>query len=260
MRLYEFEAKKVLAQEGLRVPRAFGLLEGVDDSAALLEYPLPAMVKAQVLTGGRGKAGGIRRVTEPDQLEKAVTMMGGMPIGGYRVSKVLVEAAVDYSHELYVGITINPASGRLVIIASVAGGVDIEEVAETRPDAIYRRELDFAGEVLPPQVAQEVAAFLNQGLGLGEALEEELSQVVTSLYAIFQKHDCKLLEVNPLLITPGGPVAADAKMVLDDNALYRQRPLLDLIGVQTKRHDVAEPTDRERRAWRAGVPYVDLLP
>lgn len=259
MRLYEFEAKKVLAQEGIQAPKAYGLLNETD-GGALPACPLPVMVKAQVLAGGRGKAGGIRRVTAPDEFEKTLKKIRAIRIGDYRVTQVLVEEAVDYSHELYLGITINPANGRVVIIASGAGGVDIEAVAATRPDAIFRRELDFDAEVLPDAVAAEVAAFLTRGLDVSDAIEGQLADVAARLYAIFQKHDCKLVEINPLLITESGPIAADAKMVLDDNALYRQRELLDDIGVKTKRHDVAEPTARERRAWNAGVPYVDLLP
>ena len=259
MRLYEFEAKHVLARERIPVPRRFGLVDATVDGD-LPACAFPAMVKAQVLVGGRGKAGGIKRVNDEAELQRTARAFADLRLGAYRVDRVLVEEAVDYSHELYLGVTINPANGRIVVIASVAGGVDIEAIAAKDPQAIYRREIEYAAEELPDAVARDVAAFLSSGLNANNALEKELARVVTDLYAAFQKYDCKLLEINPLFVTAHGPVAADAKMVLDDNALYRQRSLLDFIGVATRRHDVAEPTAREQRAWKAGIPYVDLLP
>ena len=178
MRLYEYEAKQVLAREGLSVPKRYGLI----DVTANSENPacvFPAMIKAQVLTGGRGKAGGIKRVADASALEGAVREQRNLRLGTYRVETLLLEEAVSYNHELYMGITINPATGRVLIIASAAGGVDIEEVAAKNPELIMRQEVELADEELPDAPAAEVAAFLNRDLGLEVSFERQLAQIVT---------------------------------------------------------------------------------
>jgi succinyl-CoA synthetase beta subunit len=220
------------------------------------------MVKAQVLVGGRGKAGGVRQASSEEEAVAAAREILGMRIKGYPVESVLVEAAVEHAAACYLAVAVNPYTFNVVVLASAAGGVDIEEVAKGRPEAILRLELaDSPGE-LPAEDARRVGEFLARELGAesGGKLAGQFAEAAARLYAAFQERDCKLAEINPLLVTPSGVLAADAKVVLDENALYRQRELLERLGIKGQRHEVAEPTERERRAAAAGFAYVDLLP
>ncbi|MBN1335399.1 MAG: acetate--CoA ligase family protein [Deltaproteobacteria bacterium] len=259
MRIYEFEGKQVFARAGLAVPREVAVIRSPDEADAL-EVSGPVMVKAQVLVGGRGKAGGVVRARSGEEARAAVRRILGMDLKGYPVQAVLVEEALEFTGACYLGIIDNPATGNLVVMASASGGVDIEEVALSRPEAILRVELEDNPDRLPPEIAERIGAFLARDLGEGAALAAALADMAAGLYALYEAHDCRILEINPLLVTPSGPVAADAKMVLDDNALFRQGDLLAFLGIASRRHDVSEPTARERRAAQAGFAYLDLLP
>ncbi len=260
MRLYEDEAKRLFEKEGIRVPKAYGVVGRAEDVRGLAGLRFPAMIKSLVLVGGRGKAGGIRKAGSPDEAVSAALNILGSRVGGYAVDRVLVEEAVEASGACYVGVTMNPAGFNVTVIASPAGGVDIEQVARESPEKILAAELPGNDESLPESTARELGSFLASGLGLGEGARGELEAVISRLYGLFQKHDCKVAEINPLLISPAGPVAADAKVVLDDNGLFRQAGLLHFLGLEEVRHDVAEPTRNEVRAREAGFRYVDLLP
>ena len=160
----------------------------------------------------------------------------------------------------YLGVTMNPGTCNLILLASPRGGVDIEGVAKEQPEMVYRREIPMNDLELPEDVAQEVAAFLAAGIE-GGAPEDKLADAVSKLYGAFQHYDAKVAEINPLIITTDDEVyAADAKVVIDDNALYRQRKLFRLLGLTEARHDSAELTPDEKRARDAGFPFVDLLP
>lgn len=259
MRIYEHEAKRALAGEGVKVPKRYGLVRSVADIGKL-KVRYPVMVKAQALVGGRGKVGGIKRVESRADAAAAVREILSMRIGDFPVESVLIEEAVEFSAACYLGVTTNPATFNVVFMASASGGVDIEETARSRPDAIIRVELPDNPEALPDESAHEIAAFLTRDLPGPKEIENRLAEVASELYGAYQEYDCKVLEINPLLITSRGPVAADAKMVMDDNALYRQEKLLSRLKIKSRRHEVAEPTARERRAHEAGFPYVDLLP
>lgn len=258
MRLYEYEAKQVLADAGLKTPRSYGVFKS-PSALAKRKIRYPAMVKAQALIGGRGKAGGIKKVDSAAQARAAATNILGKRIGGYVVTSVMAEEAVEFSGACYLGVTMNPATSNSVIIASASGGVDIEQVSRTRPEAIMRIELPENPDTLPKDVAAKLGAFLAKDPSIADGLAGVLAEVATTLYAVYQDCDCKVVEINPLLITPAGAVAADAKIVLDDNALFRQTKLLEKLKITAKRHEVAEPSARERRATEAGFPYVDLL-
>jgi len=258
MRLYEFEAKKVLSEAGLNTPRSFAVVKSAAQIArAKARYPV--MVKAQVLVGGRGKAGGIKKVSGPAQAGAAAKKILRQSIGGYPVASCLLEEAVDYTAACYLGVTGNPGTGNTVIMASASGGVDIEQVAASQPDAIIRIELPDNPDELPKTAATKIARFLTADADIDGKLAGELAEVASKLYGVYQSCDCKVVEINPLLITAKGPVAADAKMVLDDNALFRQGKLLERLNISAKRHEVAEPTRRETVATGEGFPYVDLL-
>jgi succinyl-CoA synthetase beta subunit len=259
LRLYEHEAKQVFAHQGIPVPESYGVIYGVEELDGLGAV-FPVMVKAMVLSGGRGKAGGVKKTADLDQARAAAGEILGRNVSGYPVESLLVEHAVNERAACYLGITMNPATYNLILLASPKGGVDIEGVARDDPDAVYRREIPGNDPTLPTEVATEVAAFLAAGIE-GGAPEGALADVVSRLYGAFQHIDAKVAEINPLIITADDEVvAADAKVVIDDNALYRQRRLFRMLGLTEARHDASELTADERRAREAGFPFVDLLP
>jgi len=260
MRLYENEAKKVFEKEGIPIPRQYGLICQSEQIRDLTDVEYPMMLKSLVLIGGRGKAGGIKKAKDEDEAVRLAGDMLGHKIRDYTVDMLMLEQAVEEVGACYVGVTMNPVNFNIIMMVSPSGGVDIEEVAQKNPEAILKVELPDNDKTLPRDKAAEMATFLTQGIHEGKRHIDGLQKTVANVYATFQKYDCKVAEINPLIITPGGPVAADAKIVLDDNGLYRQGELFKLLGVREVRHDVSEPTRNEVRAREAGFPYVDLLP
>jgi len=260
VRLYEHEAKKVFGEMDLTIPRQYGVIHSPDELDGL-DLKFPVMLKSMVLVGGRGKAGGIKKAANLEEAKSRAKEIFSLVLKGYPVETILVEEVASESGACYIGVTTNPANFNVIAMASAEGGVEIEQVALERPDAILRKELPNNELELPEPVAKEFAQFLRQGLKGDAALEGKLADTVSKLYATYQKFDCKVAEINPLLITKeGNVIAADAKIVLDDNALYRQGTLFELLGVTEARHDVSEPTRDEVRAREAGFTYVDLLP
>jgi succinyl-CoA synthetase beta subunit len=260
MRLYEHEAKKVFQFSGLKTPKQFGVIQTPEELDALaLQFPV--MLKSMVLVGGRGKAGGIRKVGDLAEAKAVSKEMFGLVLKGYPVETLLVEEVASEAGACYFGITTNPATYNVIAMASAAGGVEIEKVAVERPEAIKRVEFPGNEPEMPEEAAKELAAFLNLGLKGDPGLEEKLQEAISQLYATYQRFDCKVAEINPLMVTTEGEVlAADAKVVLDDNALFRQGALFELLGIKDARNDVSEPTADEQRARKASFGYVDLLP
>jgi succinyl-CoA synthetase beta subunit len=261
MRFYEYEAKKVFEKEGIPVPRQYGVIHSPDELENL-DLVFPVMLKAMVLVGGRGKAGGIKKVENLEEAKKVSSKLLQLNIKDYPVEMVLVEEAVREKNACYVGVTVDPASFNNVVIVSASGGVDIEEVAKEKPEMILRKEVLDNSSVLPHSTVEELADFLIENIDSGNhEIKKRLMEIISKLYEIYQKFDLKICEINPLILTDDNQVvAADAKMILDDNAMFRQAELLRTLGVMEKRHDVAEPTKNEIRAQKAGFPYVDLLP
>jgi succinyl-CoA synthetase beta subunit len=259
MKLYEFEAKKVFEKMGIPIPKQYGLIRSVKELDALkLEFPL--MLKSMVLVGGRGKAGGIKKAKNREEAKKIAADLFTLKIKGFPVECVLLEEAVEEIGACYVGITMDPATFNNVVIVSASGGVDIEQVAVKNPEAIVRKEIPDNSKEITNATAQELASALNQSLKGKKEITKTLTSIITQVYATYQRFDARLCEINPLIITSNGVVAADAKLVLDDNALFRQVELLEMLGITEKRHDVAERTKNELRAQSAGFPYIDLLP
>jgi succinyl-CoA synthetase beta subunit len=260
VRLYEHEAKKVFRETGLTVPEQYGLIHSPEELDGL-RLKFPVMLKAMVLVGGRGKAGGIKKAANLNEAKAKAKEIFGLFLKGYPVETILVEEVASEAGACYVGVTTNPVNFNVIVMASAEGGVDIEQVALERPEAILKVELPENDMKLPKKAAQQFARFLSKGLGGNSTLQPKLAEVVSKLYETFQTFDCKVAEINPLMITKGKKViAADAKIVLDDNALFRHSNLFDLLGVRAARHDVSEPTSDEVRAREAGFTYVDLLP
>ncbi len=252
MRLYEFEAKELFRK--LRIPTAEGVLTDSVDSAIskTKELGLPRVLKAQVLTGGRGKAGGIMIVRSEDQVEKAARALFEMTIKGFPVQRVLIDPFLDIEKEFYLGVTIDRANYKLVMIACAEGGVEIEETARKNPEKIMRLALDI-DENLMSFDAIKVGKFL----GLSGDQLKAFMPIAVNLYRLFKSYDAKLVEINPLVLTKDGQlIAADARMSIDDDALFRHKDLQEM-GIE-KRHEEGEMTPRERQAREWGIPYLDL--
>ena len=259
MRLYECEAKLILAEAGIPVPKRFGVIRCAGELNGLpLHYPV--VLKSQVLVGGRGKAGGIKTANTADAARKKSEEILSLQIKGYQVERLLVEEALEEKAACYAGITMDPGSYKNVLLVSAKGGVDIEEVARTSPGDILKISITGQPASLPEDIVKQIGSFLHTALGDSVTGTDSLPGIIDKLYRLYLQTDAKLVEINPLMGTDQGWFAADAKIVIDGNALYRQGKLLSQLGVEMGRHDVAEPTSRERTAMEIGFPYVDLLP
>jgi succinyl-CoA synthetase beta subunit len=258
MKLYEYEAKKVFDKMEIPIPKQYGIIHSPKEIDEL-KLKFPVMLKSMVLVGGRGKAGGVKKAKNMDEAKSIVNDLFKLKIKGFPVECILLEDVVEEIGACYVGITMDPATFNNVIIASASGGVDIEQVAVEKPEAILKKEITDNSKELSKTIANDLASFLAANLKSKKDLKNILAGIISKLYATYQKFDARLCEINPLIITNDGVVAADAKLVLDDNALFRQVELLELLGIKEKRHDVAERTKNELRAQSAGFPYIDLL-
>ncbi len=247
MDIHEYQAKRVFRACG--VPSSEGEVASTPEAAREIAARLGGrvVVKAQVLTGGRGKAGGIKVADTPQAAESAARDILGMDIRGHVVGCVLVEPAADIAREIYLGITLDRARRRAVIMASSEGGVDIEEVAGRNPDAIHRVAID---PLLGLQAFQRRR--LAYEVGLPHEMVPAFSAVAAGLYEAFDSWDATLAEINPLVVTSEGRlVALDAKMSIDDSALYRQTAAVAM-------RDAGAETPAEAEARAAGLSYVDL--
>lgn len=259
MKLYEYEAKNVFEKMGIPIPKQYGVIHSPKELDNV-KMNFPVMLKSMVLVGGRGKAGGIKKAKNREEAKKIATDLFKLKIRGFPVQCILLEEAVDEVGACYVGITMDPATFNNVVIVSASGGVDIEQVAMNNPEAIVKQEIPDNNKELSKKIAKDLASSLHLPLKGKKDSTKTLADIISQVYATYQRFDARLCEINPLIITPGGVVAADAKLVLDDNALFRQVELLDMLGITEKRHDVAERTKNELRAQYAGFPYIDLLP
>ncbi len=226
MKAHEYQAKQLMAEYGVPVPKGGVAKTPAEAKKAAADLGGKVVVKAQVHAGGRGKAGGIKVVDSPDEAEKAAAGMLGKKLvthqtgpEGVPISAVLVEEAIEIDRELYLGIVIDGVAGVPVIMASEAGGMDIEEVARTTPDKILKVNVDPALGARG-YIARELA----YGLNLSKEQIRPATEAIANLYKLFQAKDCSLAEINPLVVTKDGRVlAADAKLNFDDNAMYRQK-------------------------------------
>jgi succinyl-CoA synthetase beta subunit len=259
MKLYEYEAKKVFDQMGITIPAQYGILHSPGELGKL-NLRFPVMLKSMVLVGGRGKAGGIKKANNLEEAQKIVHDLFTLKIKGLAVECILAEEVAQETGACYLGVTMDPATFNNVVIVSASGGIDIERVAVEKPESIVKREIPDNTRELPKKIAMDLSLALIKNLPGKNHLKDTLADTIQKLYATYQRYDAKLCEINPLILTPKGVVAADAKMVLDDNALFRQAELLEMLGIKEKRHDVAERTKNELRAQTAGFPYIDLLP
>jgi succinyl-CoA synthetase beta subunit len=247
MKLHEYQSKQLFAKKGIPIPRGRVAANADEARAIAEELGGRVVVKAQVLAGGRGKAGGIRLADSPHDVLEIATELLGMEIKGLAVRRLLVDEAVEIGTEIYLGVTNDRVARCPVVIASAEGGVEIEEVARVEPGKIIRIHVD---PVLGLRTYQ--ARSLAAGIELGRELWRDFIQIAEGLYEVYVDADASLAEINPLVITEEGRlVALDGKMVLDDNALYRHPELADM-------RDIDEETPAERLARQTGLSYVRL--
>jgi len=247
MDVHEYQAAEILARYG--VPVNPGRVAETPDDARVIaaEFGGTIAIKAQVHTGGRGKAGGIKLAHNPDEARDAAATILGMDISGHTVNKVLVAKGAKIAHEFYLGVVLDRPNRQVLVMASAEGGVDIEEVARERPEKIVRRLGDPALGLQPYQ-AREVAF----ALGLPADKVNGFAAIAQQLYSAYIKEDATLVEVNPLILTEAGDwLALDSKMSFDDNALYRHADIESL-------RDLAEENLTELDARRSGISFVKL--
>jgi len=247
VKLHEYQSKRIFAQYGIPVQEGEVAATPQEVRAIAERFGGPVVVKAQVLVGGRGKAGGIKLAQTPQQAEEVASRILSMQIKGLPVRKVLVARAVDIQQEIYLGIVVDRVAARPVMMASSEGGMEIEEVARTHPEAIKKVHIDpFVG------LRTYQTLWLAKGIGLPQSLHRDFGRIAQGLYRSFVECDASLAEINPLVITPEGTLLAlDAKIVLDDNGLFRHPDLAAM-------RDVDEETPSERAAREAGLSFVQL--
>jgi succinyl-CoA synthetase beta subunit len=254
MKVHEYQAKALLRESGVPVPRGEVATTPAEARAAAERIGGPVVVKAQVHAGGRGKAGGIRLADTPAAVEHAAAQILGLrlttpqtPPEGILVRSVLVEEASAIDRELYLSITLDRARATHVVMASEAGGVEIEEVAARSPEKIQR---EWAHPALG--LGDFQARRLAFGLGLtGESLREGVA-LIRNLFALYLARDCSLAEINPLVVTGDGRVLAlDAKLNFDDNALFRHREIAAL-------RDIHEEDPLDVEASKYSLNYIKL--
>jgi len=225
MRLFEYEAKEIFRRFGILVPN--GAIAGSPDEvdSAVRKVGLPVAIKAQVLVGGRGKAGGIKFADSLEEaVEKAKELMSEK-IMGHRVRRILIEEKLDIRHEYYLGVTIDQLSGKPVVVFSKEGGVDVETVTEERPEALISKHVSLSRGLF-----QFEARDICQQLGLDGAFLLKVSSILHRLYSVFDQYDAMIAEINPLVETNEDKIyAVDAMLEVDDNSLFRHSDIkLDL--------------------------------
>ncbi|MEP7003719.1 MAG: ATP-grasp domain-containing protein, partial [Chloroflexota bacterium] len=228
MKLHEFQAKQVLARAGIAIPEGRTATTPEDAEVAATALGLPVVVKAQVHVGGRGKAGGVKLAKTAAEAKAHATAILGMDIKGFTVRTIYVERAAKIAKELYLGITIDRDRRRAVVMLSTVGGMDIEEVAESQPEKIARSW---------PEPLLGLRGYAARALcfdaGVPESQREAVAAIAQKLYDVFRSTDAMTIEINPLFIQEDGSVVAgDAKLEVDDNALYRQPELAKLKETQ----------------------------
>ncbi len=254
MKIHEYQAKEILRRYGVPTPKGKVTGDAAAARAIAEELGGRCVVKAQIHAGGRGKGGGVKLADTAGGAEELAGEILGMQLvtpqtgsEGQKVRKVLIEEAVDIAQEIYLAITLDREAERPLIMASRAGGMNIEEVAAENPEAIIRQHFDPHLGLLPFQ-ARAVAA----GLGLEGKTARQAQKLLASLAAAFLDTDASLAEINPLLITGAGNVLAlDAKMNFDGNALYRHRDIVEM-------RDLAEENPLEVEAGKHGLSYIKL--
>jgi succinyl-CoA synthetase beta subunit len=246
--LYEYQGKELFKRYGVPVSEGRLATTPAEARAAAEEVGGQVVVKAQVLTGGRGKAGGVKLAESPDDAEAKANDILGLDINGHLVRKLWIERASDIAKEYYLSITFDRGAKQPLYMLTTEGGVEIEQVAEEKPEALARLHVDPLEGFQPYQARR-----LIYGAGIDDPNEQkQLLEIVEKLYRCFVESDAMLTEINPLIVTPDGEVRAlDSKFTVDDSALFRHPDVAEMRDVEA-----ADP--QERLAREKGVTYVKL--
>ena len=247
MNIHEYQAKEILRSNGIPVPPGKIALTPEEAVGVGNEYGGAVMVKAQVHSGGRGKAGGVKLARNSEELRRHAETILGMNISGFTVEKILITPAEDIDTEAYIGILIDRTSQKAVFMVSPQGGIDIEEAAHTNPDAIYKLKIDPRYGLLDHQ-----AFWLANALYDDPKLIKQASEIIKNLYKAFISSGASMVEINPLITTPDGQLRAiDAKMSIDDNELFRNPEIANY-------RDLSVETWADKIARSSGLSYVKL--
>ena len=254
MKIHEYQAKEILRRYGVETPRGKVTSDAAEAGKICEEFGGRCVVKAQIHAGGRGKGGGVKLANSPAEAVEIAGQILGMQLvthqtgpEGKKVEKVLIEEALDIASELYLSVTLDRAAGKPSVMASASGGMDIEEVAASDPDAIIRQLVDPQLGLLPFQ-ARSIAG----RLGLEGGTARKAANLISALIKAYLDTDASLAEINPLLITgDGGVVALDAKMNFDSNALFRHPDIKEM-------RDLTEEDPLEIEAGKHGLNYIKL--
>ncbi|HET6642350.1 MAG TPA: ADP-forming succinate--CoA ligase subunit beta [Gaiellaceae bacterium] len=248
MDLYEYQGKELFRRFGIPVSDGRLATSPEEAKAAAQELGGQVVVKAQVLTGGRGKAGGIKLADTPDEAEEHARNILGTDINGHVVRKLWIESASDIAREYYLSLTFDRGEKRALFMFTKEGGIDIEEVAAERPEALARLHVDPLEGFQPYQARR-----LIYGAGIeDEGKQKQIAKIAQQLYDAFVGTDAMLTEINPLIVTPDGQVKAlDSKFTVDDNALYKHPDIAEM-------RDLDAYPPEERAAREKDVTYVKL--
>ena len=247
MRLYEFQAKRILAENGIPVPRG----QLITSSQALQDIKVPVILKAQILAGGRGKAGAVRKIADRAALMSAVNELLGSIVKNHPVQALLAEEPIGIKKEFYLAYLIDRQFNRPLLMASASGGVDIEEVAQKSPERIIKKHIHpFLG------LQHYEIRSLAKTLEIGDV--RTFGSIVGKLCDLFGRFDATLIEINPLAETAEGFMALDAKIILDDTAAYRHSQLFASLKNEQKPLDRSQKTKAETMAEKEGINYVPL--
>ena len=242
MKLFEYQAKEIFREAGIPVPLSRVIENSSQLEEALSVSGLPCALKSQVLSGGRGKAGLIKIVNTAEEARRAAEELFSRP---EKVLRILVEQAVSIQSEIYLSVTAEPVSGRAMIMGCAEGGVDIEELSVKAPEKIIREYVDVNTGLQPFQVNDFIWR-----IGLRGDTFKQVGKVAACLYAVYAKYDAELAEINPLFVTPSGVIAGDAKLIIDDNSMFRQTTF----GLTRDRFE----SDMEYEAALEGIPYLQF--
>lgn len=243
MKLFEYQAKMVFAEAGITVPHGIVAASATETAEAAKQVGTPCMVKSQLLRGGRGKLGLVKRATSP---EEAAALYDRFAATEYGVKKVLVEACASIAREVYVSISIEPVSAKAMVMLCASGGVEIEELARTNPEKILKGYID-----LEEGVTQTMLDDMLGQTDLSEKAKSGMGDLIRKLYACFCQYDAELAEINPVFVTPEDEiVAGDGKLIIDDNSLFRQKRF-----EKTREYYAS---DMEYEAAQQGIPYIQF--
>lgn len=240
MKLYEYVAKEIFSRHSIKIPEG-RLISNPEEAYDIASKLGNVVIKAQVLTGGRGKAGGILTAKQPEEAEQNAKRVLSMSIKGLPVKKLLVEEYKKPEKEMYLGITIDREKACPVFMASTQGGVDIEEIAKAYPENINKIHVH-------PIIGLHEYQVRKLANSLDKSYSSIIGDIIRKLYDIFIEYDCILVEINPLALSNNDILALDAKMIIDDNALFRQNLELEYEDSETL----------EAKARKYGMSYVDL--